>query len=170
MRDGLTSVARMLPDTSITSITVATRDGRLTSADGRAIANSNSVNAASIRAGGTCRRQVGIAERALAAPEQQQNVASDDQRHQQQQPQQDRRVEGDGGNEASQARPRDLLERLHAGLRMLCLRISAKRITASTTSSSVASSSTSTPERSNALRKAVSRASAAAAKRARKLL
>src|SRR4029079_5213765 len=88
----------------------------------------------------------------------------------QQQPQQDRRVEGDGGNEASQARPRDLLERLHAGLRMLCLRISAKRITASTTSSSVASSSTSTPERSNALRKAVSRASAAAAKRARKLL
>ena len=57
IREGLTSVARMLPDTSITSITVATRDGRLTSAEGRAIASSRKVKASNISAGGICRRQ-----------------------------------------------------------------------------------------------------------------
>ena len=55
-REGVTSVARILPETSIANITVARVDGRLTTAVGLATAISSKVSASSIRAGGTCRR------------------------------------------------------------------------------------------------------------------
>ena len=52
-RVGLTSVARMLPDTSIARITVSCADGSVTMASGRAIATSISASAARNRSGGT---------------------------------------------------------------------------------------------------------------------
>ena len=64
MRDGSTSVARMLPDTSIASMMVCLFDGRCTTATGRAAATSMSPSATSISAGGTWRFQV---ERRVAA-------------------------------------------------------------------------------------------------------
>ena len=57
MRLGLTSVARMLPDTSIARITVSCCDGSVTTAAGRAIATIISVNEARYRSGGTWRRR-----------------------------------------------------------------------------------------------------------------
>ena len=57
MRLGLTSVARMLPETSIERITVSCCDGSVTTAAGRAIATSIRVNAARNSSGGTWRRR-----------------------------------------------------------------------------------------------------------------
>ena len=56
MRLGLTSVARMLPDTSIAMITVSCCDGSVTTAAGRAIARIIKVSATRNSAGGRCRR------------------------------------------------------------------------------------------------------------------
>ena len=57
MRLGLTSVARMLPDTSIAMMTVSCCDGSVTTAAGRAIARIIKVRATRNNAGGTCRRR-----------------------------------------------------------------------------------------------------------------
>ena len=57
MRLGLTSVARMLPETSIARITVSCCDGSVTTAAGRAIATSISARAPRNSSGGTCRRK-----------------------------------------------------------------------------------------------------------------
>ena len=59
MRLGLTSVARMLPETSIARITVSCCDGSVTTAAGRATASSSSVSASRNSSGGTCRRKRG---------------------------------------------------------------------------------------------------------------
>ncbi len=58
-RFGLTSSARMLPDTSIASMMVRSASGSTIVAVGRASANSSAPSAASISAGGTWRRQPG---------------------------------------------------------------------------------------------------------------
>jgi hypothetical protein len=57
MRFGSTSVARMLPDTSIASTIVSCCEGSLITACGRAIASSSSVIARNSKTGGTWRRQ-----------------------------------------------------------------------------------------------------------------
>ncbi len=56
-RVGLTSSARMLPETSSARITVSCCVGSDTVAAGRASASSMRVSAASSSAGGTCRRR-----------------------------------------------------------------------------------------------------------------
>ena len=56
MRLGFTSVARMLPETSIDRMIVSCCDGSVTTAAGRAIAMIMSVNAARNRTGGMCLR------------------------------------------------------------------------------------------------------------------
>jgi hypothetical protein len=57
MRLGFTSVARMLPETSIDRITVSCCDGSVTTAAGRAMARIISVKAARNMSGGTWRRR-----------------------------------------------------------------------------------------------------------------
>ena len=57
-RFGSTSLARMLPETSIARITVSCEDGSVITALGRAIAMMSSTSAVAIRNGGTCRRQL----------------------------------------------------------------------------------------------------------------
>ena len=61
MRLGLTSVARMLPDTSIARMMVCSREGSFSLAIGRALATSSTATAASSSAGGRWRRQPGPA-------------------------------------------------------------------------------------------------------------
>ena len=58
MRLGFTSVARMLPDTSMARISVCWREGRVMVASGRAAASSIAAMASRNRMGGTCRRQL----------------------------------------------------------------------------------------------------------------
>ena len=58
-RFGCTSVARMLPDTSIASTTVLCCEGSVTTAVGRATASSMHVSARRNSTGGTWRRQPG---------------------------------------------------------------------------------------------------------------
>ena len=57
-RLGCTSVARMLPDTSMASMMVSCVIGRLTTAKGRAAASSSRVMASNSSSGGICRRSV----------------------------------------------------------------------------------------------------------------
>ncbi|MCY1542555.1 hypothetical protein D9M68_783090 [compost metagenome] len=57
MRVGLMSCARMLPDRSMTRITVLMREGSVSRAWGRATATISAVSASSVRAGATWRRQ-----------------------------------------------------------------------------------------------------------------
>ncbi len=57
MRSGSTSVARMLPDTSMASMMVSCCDGRLITAIGRPAATSSAATASNISAGGKWRRQ-----------------------------------------------------------------------------------------------------------------
>ena len=59
MRLGCTSVARMLPDTSIARMMVSCWLGSVTTASGRAVATSSVASASSSSSGGTCRRQPG---------------------------------------------------------------------------------------------------------------
>ena len=56
IRLGFTSVARMLPETSIDRMTVSCCVGNVTTAAGRAMAISISASAIRKRIGGTCRR------------------------------------------------------------------------------------------------------------------
>ena len=69
MRLGLTSVARMEPETSMASMIVRSVKGSFTTARGRAAAKSSTATAPSIRAGGTCRRQPGPRPKASRATE-----------------------------------------------------------------------------------------------------
>ena len=57
-RFGSTSVARMLPETSIASTTVSCCEGSVTTAAGRAIATIIAIRASRNRMGGMCRRSV----------------------------------------------------------------------------------------------------------------
>ena len=57
MREGCTSVARMLPEMSIARMTVSCRDGSVTVAVGRATATSISATASRKRLGGMWRRK-----------------------------------------------------------------------------------------------------------------
>ncbi len=56
-RLGLTSLARMLPETSIARITVSCCEGSVSTAAGRATARIISVSATRNSSGGTCRRK-----------------------------------------------------------------------------------------------------------------
>ncbi|MNY11209.1 hypothetical protein D3C86_1442250 [compost metagenome] len=57
MRVGFTSCARMLPDRSITSMTVSMREGSISTACGRAMAKISALRASRASTGDTCRRQ-----------------------------------------------------------------------------------------------------------------
>ena len=159
-RLGLTSVARMLPETSIARITVSCCDGSVTTAVGRAIATIISVSAtqeqqrrhvAPEALAGAHRvldqREARVTQRALLLPPQQQRVDRDDRRHDQQQPQHL------GPQEAHRrAHPRCCGRPPPVASWLRRLRRSAKRRIASTRSLSVDSSSASTPAARKAVR------------------
>ena len=99
MRLGLTSVARMLPETSIARITVSCCDGSVTTAVGRAIATEQQRqrhqeqerrNVAPQALAAPQRlpdeAQARVAKRGLLLPAQEQHVGSSERRDQQQQP------------------------------------------------------------------------------------
>ena len=169
MRLGCTSVARMLPDTSIARMMVSCCDGSVITAVGRDAANSSAASASSSSAGGTMaaparalaerlldQREAGVAHRASLAPVQQPQVQQHQQRRQQQQrPQQlgQRKVMMRFSRDRRPPRRADVpacARRLRWRARWR--RKSAKRSIASSRSSSVASSSVSTPACASASR------------------
>ena len=61
IRVGMTSLTRMLSDTSIASMIVDLAHGSVTFTRGRAAASSSTAQAMSSKAGGTCRRHAPLA-------------------------------------------------------------------------------------------------------------